>query len=255
MPGSTPFHVPPNVLHGCDSSFVGRQFRSTPGISAPAASAPHDVVPRKRVLVAAEALEQSVLESKDKDQLLAIAKALGLKASARTKKSDIIDQILETTGSARGANGDLAVAAVHGSANGDAPAAVDVVAPDASDHRHAAGADAGPRRTGRGGSTIDEPPAEWELAVEDDSGGRRCHRCRQRRPRRARRRPTTATGACRGSNPPGQWSLGRAQRRWGPAAGVGPAGIGAAARGRREPQPPPSPPPQGRRAGPRWPAG
>ena len=50
--------------------------------------------------MAAEALEQSVLESKDKDQLLAIAKALGLKASARTKKSDIIDSILETTGSA-----------------------------------------------------------------------------------------------------------------------------------------------------------
>ena len=48
--------------------------------------------------MAAEALEQSVLESKDKDQLLAIAKALGVKASARTKKSDIIDQILETTG-------------------------------------------------------------------------------------------------------------------------------------------------------------
>ena len=50
--------------------------------------------------MAAEALEQSVLESKDKDQLLAIAKALGLKASTRTKKSDIIDQILETTGAA-----------------------------------------------------------------------------------------------------------------------------------------------------------
>ncbi|MET0460375.1 MAG: Rho termination factor N-terminal domain-containing protein, partial [Ilumatobacteraceae bacterium] len=49
--------------------------------------------------MAAEALEQSVLESKDKDQLLAIAKALGVKASARTKKSDIIDQILESTGS------------------------------------------------------------------------------------------------------------------------------------------------------------
>ena len=50
--------------------------------------------------MAAEALEQSVLESKDKDQLLAIAKALGVKASARTKKSDIIDQILESTGRA-----------------------------------------------------------------------------------------------------------------------------------------------------------
>ena len=50
--------------------------------------------------MAAEALEQSVLENKDKDQLLAIAKALGLKASARTKKSDIIALILDTTGSA-----------------------------------------------------------------------------------------------------------------------------------------------------------
>ena len=57
--------------------------------------------------MAAEALEQSVLESKDKDQLLAIAKALGVKASTRTKKSDIIDQILETTGGrAQPANGD-----------------------------------------------------------------------------------------------------------------------------------------------------
>ena len=48
--------------------------------------------------MAAEALEQSMLESKDKDQLLAIAKALGLKAGPRTKKSEIIDLILETTG-------------------------------------------------------------------------------------------------------------------------------------------------------------
>jgi transcription termination factor Rho len=49
--------------------------------------------------VAAQALEQSVLESKDKDQLLAIAKALGVKASARNKKAEIIGQILEMTGS------------------------------------------------------------------------------------------------------------------------------------------------------------
>jgi transcription termination factor Rho len=61
--------------------------------------------------VAAEALEQSVLESKDKDQLLAIAKALGLKANSRTKKAEIIDSILEMTGSAApgtaAPNGDL----------------------------------------------------------------------------------------------------------------------------------------------------
>ena len=53
----------------------------------------------------AQALEQSVLESKDKDQLLAIAKALGLKASARNKKAEIIDQILTTTGSESSGDG------------------------------------------------------------------------------------------------------------------------------------------------------
>ena len=40
--------------------------------------------------MAAQALEQSVLESKDKEQLLAIARALGLKTTARSKKADII---------------------------------------------------------------------------------------------------------------------------------------------------------------------
>ena len=48
--------------------------------------------------VAAQALEQSVLETKDKDQLLAISKALGVKVTARSKKADIISAILETTG-------------------------------------------------------------------------------------------------------------------------------------------------------------
>jgi transcription termination factor Rho len=41
-----------------------------------------------------------MLESKDKDTLLEMAKALGVKANARLKKSDIIDKILETTGHA-----------------------------------------------------------------------------------------------------------------------------------------------------------
>jgi transcription termination factor Rho len=48
--------------------------------------------------VAADALEKSVLESKDKEQLIAIATALGLKASARAKKEDIITNILATVG-------------------------------------------------------------------------------------------------------------------------------------------------------------
>jgi len=48
--------------------------------------------------VAAAALEQSMLESKDKDTLLEMAKALGVKVTSRQKKSDIIDKILDTTG-------------------------------------------------------------------------------------------------------------------------------------------------------------
>ena len=46
----------------------------------------------------AQALEQSVLESKDKTQLIQIAEALGVKANTRNKKADIIGQILATTG-------------------------------------------------------------------------------------------------------------------------------------------------------------
>ena len=45
-----------------------------------------------------EALERSVLESKDREQLLAIAAALGVKATSRAKKADIIAKILEQTG-------------------------------------------------------------------------------------------------------------------------------------------------------------
>jgi transcription termination factor Rho len=109
--------------------------------------------------VAAEALEQSVLESKDKDQLLAIAKALGLKASSRTKKSDIIDQILETTGTPTGrangaAPGAPAPALEESSGNGDAPAAA---APPSE-----------VAVTPGTGSDDAEPPAEWELAVGSD---------------------------------------------------------------------------------------
>ena len=51
--------------------------------------------------MAAEALEQSMLESKDKDQLLAIAQALGIKTTARAAKATLIDKILETTSAPR----------------------------------------------------------------------------------------------------------------------------------------------------------
>jgi transcription termination factor Rho len=126
--------------------------------------------------VAAEALEQSVLESKDKDQLLAIAKALGLRANARTKKADIIDQILETTGSPAAP---VAVATVPPAVTVDDPL------PPTELPLDAAPVDA-PAPTGNGQSAVpapavespvdngdgDEPLAEWEreLAAGGDAG-------------------------------------------------------------------------------------
>ena len=107
----------------------------------------------------AQALEQSVLESKDKTALIQIAEALGVKASARNKKSDIIDQILAKTG---GPAGDASAAA---------PAAPKPVAPaDVA----GAGAEASPVAATpapgvepTGGSTVaDEPKAEWEIGLE-----------------------------------------------------------------------------------------
>ena len=49
-----------------------------------------------------EALERSVLEGKDRDALLRIAEVLGVKASSRTKKAEIVDRILEQTGAGVG---------------------------------------------------------------------------------------------------------------------------------------------------------
>ena len=75
--------------------------------------------------MAAAALEQSILESKDKDTLLEMAKALGVKASARLKKSEIIDKILDTTGSSAA----------------PAPAETSTVAEDRADNGAVAAAD------------------------------------------------------------------------------------------------------------------
>jgi transcription termination factor Rho len=133
--------------------------------------------------VAAEALEQSVLESKDKDQLLAIAKALGLKATSRTKKAEIIDSILEMTGTSAPAvvapNGDLAMVSespvsdgLNGSAvvNGNGSvvsASTPIEAPPSGDADSTVSV-AGVETTGSDGPVLGpdgEPLAEWELAV------------------------------------------------------------------------------------------
>ena len=65
-------------------------------------------------MTAEQQLERSVLEGKERDELSAIAQAMSLKTTTRTKKADIIDQILHATGVTSGAsdaaqgNGDAA---------------------------------------------------------------------------------------------------------------------------------------------------
>jgi len=45
---------------------------------------------------------RDVLENKDKDQLVTIAQALGIKSVSRLKKAELVDRILEQTGATSG---------------------------------------------------------------------------------------------------------------------------------------------------------
>ena len=109
--------------------------------------------------MAAQALEQSVLETKDKEQLLAISKALGVKVTARSKKAEIIDAILATTGgSASGGTSSGASASTS-----DIPAkparAEKSVKPAPSEAPESSETSNDSATPGDG----EEPPAEWEL--------------------------------------------------------------------------------------------
>src|ERR1700690_1876743 len=68
-------------------------------------------------MTAEQQLERSVLEGKERDELSAIAQAMSLKTTTRTKKADIIDRILDATGVTN--NGDAHGA--NGTSNGDSP--------------------------------------------------------------------------------------------------------------------------------------
>jgi transcription termination factor Rho len=89
-----------------------------------------------------------MLESKDKEQLSAIAQALGIKVSARLKKADIIQKILETTGSL------------------PAPAEETPTVAPAADAATLFGDDAAP--TTDVSPTVDAPPAPEATAVAPD---------------------------------------------------------------------------------------
>ncbi|MEO8266103.1 MAG: transcription termination factor Rho [Ilumatobacteraceae bacterium] len=123
--------------------------------------------------MAAEALEQSMLESKDKEQLLAIAQALGIKTTSRAAKATLIDKILETTGG--GAPADQPAASAT---NGRAPKAPRQAAPSAPVATEAAAASTDTPEAVAAVSTADapvetevilgpdgEPLADWEIEL------------------------------------------------------------------------------------------
>ncbi len=130
--------------------------------------------------MAAAALEQSVLESKDKETLLEMAKALGVKANSRLKKADIIEKILDTTGLSA-PTGDPVTAAPPSPNNGgspeaDAPAAREAgpdTAPDtkASEAAPSEAAGSEPAAVAEASASAGpdgEPLADWELAIAAD---------------------------------------------------------------------------------------
>jgi transcription termination factor Rho len=72
-------------------------------------------------MTAEQQLERSVLERKERDELRAIAQAMALETNSRSKKADIIDQILRAAGvevPAASANGDSDAATTRARAGG-----------------------------------------------------------------------------------------------------------------------------------------
>ncbi|MHB8220490.1 MAG: transcription termination factor Rho [Acidimicrobiales bacterium] len=75
-------------------------------------------------MTAEQQLERSVLEAKERDELHAIAQAMSIKTTSRTKKADIIDSILTATGvsvggGSGGGGGEQVTPSTNGSAHGD----------------------------------------------------------------------------------------------------------------------------------------
>ena len=127
--------------------------------------------------MAAEALEQSALEGKDKDQLLQIAKALGVKGTSRLKKAEIIDRILDTTGVNTPLTNDTGSESTSTGSNGAADRDValsDTTSPAAVSRERPAGgfsSNSNPAASSAQPSveTVGadgEPLADWELALD-----------------------------------------------------------------------------------------
>ena len=148
--------------------------------------------------VDANALERETLERKDRDELQKIVGALGGKATTRTRKADLIDQILELTGVTPAGAG-AAEQPEQGSADAStavpdaAPAAAEDASGGSDDSDDASGEDAAEparprtgvaaRRAGGGGSADRPAPGGSRADRQDDRGGQ------DRTPERGQTRP------------------------------------------------------------------
>ncbi len=149
-------------------------------------------------MTAEQQLERSVLEGKERDELNAIAQAMSLKTTTRTKKADIIDQILDATGVTSGSNGAAAPAETNGSrgagrsrstsaaGNGDAPDASSPATPESSASAEAAAsaatatAEAAPAGDS-GPAVFVEPPelADGAVTAPPQHNGQQSHQNQQ----------------------------------------------------------------------------
>jgi transcription termination factor Rho len=122
--------------------------------------------------MAAQALEQSALEGKDKEQLLQIAKALGVKGVSKLKKADLVGAIIDATGpSENGAESaptpvptrTATAAAEADSSTTDAPSSPDSTSDSTDDSSNSNGSSASDAVvvTGPDG----EPLADWEIEL------------------------------------------------------------------------------------------
>ncbi len=131
-------------------------------------------------------LERSVLEGKERDELHAIAQALSVKTTTRTKKADMIDGILKATGVTVGAAVTPSAGATNGdgsssgrSTNGSTNGSSDRSTSDRSDPAGDEGATGSPTRRGAGrrpaatlsfGPDDDAKSAEVDVANDGESG-------------------------------------------------------------------------------------
>jgi transcription termination factor Rho len=116
--------------------------------------------------MAADALEKSALESKDKEQLVAIAEALGVKAGARATKAVLVEKILEKTGAGAEQAPPAPAPKEEPSASGDSPR-------EGRSGDRGRGGDRPARENGEPKVYLGadgEPLAEWEVELARHEG-------------------------------------------------------------------------------------